>query len=398
MQHLRRPQPHLQGTLARLIKLYCASLLRFLCQVLLLMAMDVESNPGPVGQPKNLSMVQMNVQSLYMTSRPNPSIKLDEIRSVYAIDKEIDIICVTETWLHDQSDSSKIEIQGYGKPYRRDRQGNRYGGVCAYVSENIVSRRLQHLEPPGIELLWLELKVQLKRVILGVCYRAPRQNQAEAEDFLEQLQASITNVIAHGGESIVILGDFNDTCTTWDSDHVTSELKNGLYDLVNMLDMVQLVDEPTYIKNNSANLLDLVITDSPGYVKNVTILPPLGSGHSVVELQFNITYPRDKSYVRHVWDYDKGDFNQLNTQIGRHPWDQILATDDLDSATTDWTDTFLHLCKESIPNRNIRVRPQDVPWMTHECKRAIRDRNRLYQRFKRTRNINHEDIWRNKAK
>jgi hypothetical protein len=36
--------------------------------------------------------------------------------------------------------------------------------------------------------------------------------------------------------------------------------------------------------------------------------------------------------------------------------------------------------------------------MTHECKRAIRDRNRLYQRFKRTRNINHEDIWRNKAK
>jgi hypothetical protein len=35
--------------------------------------------------------------------------------------------------------------------------------------------------------------------------------------------------------------------------------------------------------------------------------------------------------------------------------------------------------------------------MTHTCKRAIRDRNRLYKRFKRTKTQLHETIWRNKA-
>ena len=55
-------------------------------------------------------------------------------------------------------------IEGYNKPYnRRDRTGNRYGGICTYVSESIVSRRLSDLEPDDIELMWIELKIQLKR-------------------------------------------------------------------------------------------------------------------------------------------------------------------------------------------------------------------------------------------
>ena len=84
--------------------------------------------------------------------------------------------------------------------------------------------------------------------------------------------------------------------------------------------------------------------------------------------------------------------------IRGHQWEHTIASADLDSAASNWTKTFLQLCKDSIPNRDIRVRPQDVPWMTHEWKCAIRDCNRLYERFKRTRDINHEAIWRTKVK
>jgi hypothetical protein len=154
-----------------------------------------------------------------------------------------------------------------------------------------------NLEPVGIELMWIELKIQLKKIMLGVCYRAPRQTQADLAEFLDELHSSITNVITYGCESIILLGDLNDTCAKWDSIHVTSELKNGLFDMVNLFDMVQLVHEPTYITDNAANILDIVITDSPGYVKSVNVLPPIGSKHSVVYIDFNITYPRDKSYT-----------------------------------------------------------------------------------------------------
>ena len=270
--------------------------------------------------------------------------------------------------------------------------------VCAYVTENIVCERLTDLEPPGIELIWLELKVQLKKVIVGICYRAPRQNREEADHFLELLHTSITNVIARGAESIVLLGDFNDTCTTWDSNHVHSELRNGLFDMVNIFDMVQLVHEPTYILNQSANILDIVITDSPGYVKSIDVLPPLGSHHAALYVEFQITYPRDKNYSRHVWDYSKGNYDLLNLSINSYPWDDILNKDDLDGITQDLTSNFLNLCKVAIPNREIIVKPSDVPWMNHDIKVAIRDRNRRYKKLKRTLSPNDELIWKTKAK
>jgi hypothetical protein len=115
--------------------------------------MDIERNPGPSVERKNLSMIHINAQSLYMSSVSNPRVKLDEIQSVYAIDKGIDVICVSESWFHDQTDKAKIKITGYGDPYRRDRLDNRYGGVCAYISDNIVSQRRLEFEPPSIELM-----------------------------------------------------------------------------------------------------------------------------------------------------------------------------------------------------------------------------------------------------
>ena len=65
------------------------------------------------------------------------------------------------------------------------------------------------------------------------------------------------------------MGDFNDTCLKWDSSHDKSDLKNDFYDLINLSDMVQLVTEPTHFTDHSESLIDLVITDSPGFVKSI---------------------------------------------------------------------------------------------------------------------------------
>jgi hypothetical protein len=168
--------------------------------------------------------------------------------------------------------------------------------------------------------------------------------------------------------------------------------------------MVQLINQPTHTATTPSgtiteNVLDLIITDSPGYVKSVDVLPPLGSHHATLYLEFSITYPRDKTYIRHIWDYDKGDYDRLNSSISRYPWDDILTNDlDLDSKATTWTEAFLDLCKDCVPNRSIQVRPKDLPWITTDCKRLIRDCNRSYKRFKRSKAIADEAIWKTKAK
>jgi hypothetical protein len=85
--------------------------------------MDIEVNPGPDVPVKSLSLVHMNIQSLYMASLPNHHrVKLDEVISTFVVDKEVDFICMSETWLHDEIISDLIEIPGYKTPFRKDRQ------------------------------------------------------------------------------------------------------------------------------------------------------------------------------------------------------------------------------------------------------------------------------------
>jgi hypothetical protein len=85
--------------------------------------------------------------------------------------------------------------------------------------------------------------------------------------------------------------------------------------------------------------------------------------------------------------------------ISRHPWDEITESPrSIDIKTTDWTETFLQLCNENIPNRDIRVTPQDLPWITAKCKALIRIRNRLYKKFHRTRKDTDETNWKTKAR
>jgi hypothetical protein len=361
--------------------------------------MDIELNPGPEPSKKQLTLVHMNIQSLYMSSVSNKRVKLDEIISTFAIEKEIYIITMSETWLHDQIDDKLIEIPGYSKPFRKDRPGRRGGGVVAFVTNNIVCKRLTELEPANIDLLWLELMLSGKKVIIGIGYRPPKQNSEEVDVFMDQFKISLDKIMGIGSESVIIMGDFNDTCLQWDDSHDQSDLKKDFHDMINLADMVQLVNEPTHITDHSKSLIDLIITDSPGYVSAIDLLPPLGSKHVTLYLEFKIKYSRDKNFKRHVWDYTKGDYDKLNKDITDYPWDDLINQDcSMDTKAENWTASYLGLCRDNIPNRDIIVRPRDLPWFTHECKCLIRDRNRLYKKFRRRNTTANETKWKDKAR
>ena len=76
---------------------------------------------------------------------------------------KISIITLSETWLSDADNSEDYTIQGYQGPFRRDHDGvNRaisYGGVLAWVADNVACKRHRVLELLNIEAMWLEVRV-----------------------------------------------------------------------------------------------------------------------------------------------------------------------------------------------------------------------------------------------
>ena len=89
--------------------------------LLLLKCGDIHPNPGP---PKPLSFCHLNAQSLLsgvdITRHiPAQHSKLDEIFSVLALDRDFDIIAISETWLTPCIDSDEIKLEGYQLPFRQ---------------------------------------------------------------------------------------------------------------------------------------------------------------------------------------------------------------------------------------------------------------------------------------
>jgi hypothetical protein len=249
--------------------------------------------------------------------------------------------------------------------------------------------------------MWVELKLGLKKILVGACYRPPGQSAEEVDLFMSNFSDSVEMALGSNPESIFILGDLNDSTPIWESDHQRSELGLKLYDFINSRDLHQLILEPTYILPHSANILDLLITDSPGYVvnQNQGVLPPIGSHHQVIFAELKIQYRRDKAYLREIWNYNRGDYPSLVTALSEIPWG--LGQDlfeDIDGIAMFWQNTFLDTCKAHIPNRIVKIRPMDKPWMTKVVKKALTFRNRLYKRFKRSRLQDHYADWKRSAR
>lgn len=76
--------------------------------------------------------------------------KTDEMYAVLR-DNDVDVACITETWLKQSVPSDVVNIAGYAM-HRSDRKdGRRGGGVAVFVRHNVPCVRLAALESPSVE-------------------------------------------------------------------------------------------------------------------------------------------------------------------------------------------------------------------------------------------------------
>lgn len=358
--------------------------LLYLCILLLLVSGDVHPNPGP-SPPDGIRMCHLNARSLLKPGR------LDEIYLELCSLHCFDIIAVSESHLCNTIPDTDIAIPNYNV-FRRDRN-RQGGGVLLYIHSRFTCIRRTDLECPTLELLWAEIKLRNHSLLVGVSYRPPNQTAQEIELFIEGLYDSLDSITGSLNQSIVLLGDFNDRCVNWDSDHRDSEVGLKLVNLVASMNLFQLVTTPT--RNN--NLLDLLITDSPGYFMDIDTLDPIDDlDHRVIYGTFNIVTPKSHNIKRKVWLYDRANYERLNNLFLSTDWDDLFSSSpDIDVITDNFTSLILYYAEECIPNKLITIRSRDKPGVTAEVRRLLRVAKRLHSKAKRSQNPVHWEHFRN---
>ena len=141
----------------------------------------------------------------------------------------------------------ELQIDGF-RSYTRDRNG-RGGGVMIFVSNTVKGVRRCDLESEEIEVVWVQVKLKSKSVLIGNVYRPPGVSDMWFDSLVELLDN-----VAQEQLMVVLMGDFN--CNMLRPGSHTEKLAM----VMSEYGMKQMICDPTRVTQTSDTMIDLLFT------------------------------------------------------------------------------------------------------------------------------------------
>lgn len=209
--------------------------------------------------------------------------KRDQIHQLL-LDSNLDFLCLTETWLNENSPSSALHVPGY-KVHREDRVGSKGGGDLIFVKDRFQCHEVQwscnELECIGLNIT-LSPSMSFSLITL---YRPPSSKNTFYEHFENMLKECNFN------KEVIIIGDFN---INWEDKASRKTLKQ----ITDDFDLKQLINGPTRVTNSTRTQIDLIFSNRPKrIVKSFNMLTGL-SDHNMILIARKLTNKRFTPFVQ----------------------------------------------------------------------------------------------------
>ena len=163
-------------------------------------------------------------------------------------------------------------------------------------------------------------------------------------------------------------GDFNAQVSWPDGD--TTAVGMEIEHLLLSLGLSQVISEPTNFEpNKNPSCIDLVIIDQP------ILILDCGTRSSL------------DPFCHHEIVYCKVNFNRANSaaikrSVHSFPWlQQLNLNTDANWKVKTFTDIFLNIMSNFIPNETKRFVSRDPPWLTNSIKTLLNEKNRLFKNY-----------------
>ncbi len=253
-----------------------------------------------------------------------------------------DVLVFTETWLSQTTSNEDILIPNFNPPFRCDRQNRIGGGVAMYVRDSLYAKQRNDLSINGLESLWIELHIDHRKLLLGGIYRPPHSNNTE----WNLLEESIDRAFNQRVDNILVTGDFNID--------ILKGTPNKINRLTTSYSAEQLITTATHFTEHSSSLIDLMIVKHTNHVLTSFVadpfIPDLIRFHCPIVTVLKFNKPKITAFKRHIWLYDKGDFNKYRELLGNTNWEFISQSNNLDNLATKIT--------ENIKKRRFKLHPK----------------------------------------
>ncbi|CAB3991882.1 Hypothetical predicted protein, partial [Paramuricea clavata] len=374
--------------------------------LLILLANDVELNPGPVissehlehcssvvnnrsntiaTERKTFRCLSWNTRSLFSLHRTSDGDMISNNSSLqdFVYSEQIDIVFLTETWLSDKHFDAEILRQDYNV-FRVDRKCKTGGGVLIATKESSFTETKQvcfNQSDTKLEIVCVECATNNARILVVCCYRAPDSSSKWLLSFKKFL-----DYIMDTYDKIIMTGDFNFPRISWSESMVipTGESERFFYNTLSDHYLSQLIFAPT----RETNVLDLIMTNIPDNVNNIEVIDPtnfnLFSDHKCILFEFQSTATPSHKLKRSVYDYNRADFEKMNRTFEsiEFEFSDPTSMSDINENWNLWRDTFLAVADECIPTKIVKGR-YNPPWLTGEIKSLIKKKETLRRKIRR---------------
>lgn len=302
----------------------------------------------------------------------------------FIISENFDVFGVSETWLTNGILNDSVSIKGYF--FVRADRGSRGGGVGIYINRKIKFRQIFNKIEPHSEQLWISLNLKGKKYSIGIVYRPPK---GHVVSFIETLENSISELIPTC-DSILVAGDMNINLL---SPNIRSvELFN---DFIIAYNLNQIISEPTRITGTSSSLLDVIMVSEDVVVNSVTVndLHTEISDHCVTACRINKIKEKKSSKLVTFRDFKNFNDNNFSAFLQNINWDHIYNLTCTNTMVEYLTQKIIEVFDIFAPICTKRVSKPPAPWLTDTIKDMIKIRDRAYARFKKSKQIEHFDYY-----
>ena len=312
------------------------------------------------------------------------------------IEKTVDVLALTETWLCKDDDAVVNDFTPTGYTFRHIPRGSRGGGVGLLYKDNfrVVSKPLpKNLKT--FEMMDVLLSAEDKHHIrLLILYRLlpSKKRRITSSMFFDEFEPLLHRYCAMESGRLLVVGDINfhldnpDDCDT-----------RRFTELLDCLDLQQHVTESTH---DCGHLLDAVISRrSDDLVQTTSVYNAGVSDHYFVI--FDIIFPKPV-VQKHVVSYRKIksiDITEFSEDISRSTAITPSAISTLSEVVKNYNSSLKSVLDKHAPviKKSVVVK-HTTPWFNSDIRTAKQERHKLERQWRRTKLTVHHDMFKQQCK
>lgn len=329
----------------------------------------VENN----GRGRTLKCMTLNAQSLRY--------KMEECRK-NASDYKTSIVSVTESWGQDHIGDEVFNMEGFNM-YRDDRKGRIGSGTLLYIRKCLGQRRcwpmtrFANREDYDSSVWCWVTPCKGTKILVGSIYRSTSSTPQNNNQLLEMIEKA--NEIA-GENRILIMGDFNVPKIDWKNVDLlpgASIIERKFFETISDNFLVQHIVEHTRFKGTERSTLDLMFTREEDDMKNIEILPPIGSSDHGVVLGDFVCEWKSQTEPKKRRVYFRGSYNEYEKNLYEKDWTRNFSGN---SVTNNWG--LYKSTEATLTNTHVPlVRPRDFkePWMNKGVMKQWKRKQRAWR-------------------